>query len=60
MKKEYESPKAEKMTFDYSGVVVASAGSCIETSVYSYEAHGENENRCQTTYIGTEWTKSPV
>ena len=28
MKKEYEFPKAEKMTFEYSDVVVASSSQC--------------------------------
>ena len=56
MKKQYESPKAEKMTFDYAGVVVASS-SCTEESVYSFDAHEQWEERCQSTYIGTTWTK---
>ena len=33
MKKNYESPKAEKMTFDYNDVVVAS-GKCKQHTVF--------------------------
>ena len=33
MKKAYESPKAEKMTFDYSDAVVAS-GKCKQHTVF--------------------------
>ncbi len=32
MKKTYELPKAEKMAFDYSDVVVASGNQCVNTT----------------------------
>ncbi len=35
MKKSYESPKAEKMAFQYSDVVVASGVTCINRTTYS-------------------------
>ncbi len=59
MRKEYEAPKAEKMAFDYSDVVVASSPSgCEEINKYSLDARPEDAPRCGTTYIGTEWTKA--
>ena len=59
MRKAYEAPKAEKMAFDYSDVVVASSVNCTEENVYSFEAHEVDADRCRTTYIGTTWTKNP-
>ena len=35
MKKAYESPKAEKMNFDYSETVVASAAKCRNETHYT-------------------------
>ncbi len=36
MKKTYELPKAEKMAFDYSDVVVASGTQCVNTTTITY------------------------
>ena len=38
MKKEYGTPKAEKVTFDYSEVVVASGTSCYWVQPDSHDA----------------------
>lgn len=40
MRKEYESPKAEKVEFDYKEVVVASA--CDSGVSYTKENHGSS------------------
>lgn len=48
MKKEYENPKAEKMEFDYSEVVVASRCGGGVTIDYVNEAYG-----CDTTPVKT-------
>lgn len=48
MKKTYESPKVEKVAFDYSDVVVASGTEkCIEKLFQSVEVSGGN---CTQTY----------
>ncbi len=47
MKKSYESPKAEKMAFDYSDVVVASGDKCIEKYVGTVNPSG---GQCKGTF----------
>lgn len=48
MKKTYESPKVEKVAFDYSDVVVASGtDKCIEILYQSVEISG---GKCTQTY----------
>ncbi len=60
MKKAYEFPKAEKMTFDYSDVVVASSTGCTEENVYTLEAREMDAERCHSFFTGqTVWTKNP-
>ena len=44
MKKEYEAPKAEKMTFNYSEEVIASGGCGGE-----YREYTNNYTGCRTT-----------
>ena len=46
MKKSYESPKAEKMAFQYSDVVVASGTTCINRTIYSLSNH--EGDHCKT------------
>ena len=46
MKKEYETPKAEKLEFDYNKTVVASYNKCVigGASVYWNDSNGHCEN----------------
>ncbi len=49
MKKDYEAPKAEKVNFQYSEVVVASVGGCYnETTLRDLNAQSTN---CRTTEV---------
>lgn len=50
MKKNYESPKAEKMEFNYSETVVAQSGSI---PCGNYHTVGQNfpENNCSSEYV---------
>ena len=55
MKKEYKSPKAEKMEFNYSDTVVAESGGCryfITKSDWNYVG-------CDTTDV-KNWTGDKV
>ena len=57
MKKAYESPKAEKMEFDYSEVVVASGKKCDGGITIDYvEGYSGCREREKQTYneYGTE------
>lgn len=44
MKKEYGTPKAEKVTFDYSEVVVASSTACYWEQRDTHQVEPCNEN----------------
>lgn len=54
MKKEYESPKVEKVAFDYSDAVVASTSQCIEKY---YGSVNPSNGQCKGSYQ-IEYTNS--
>lgn len=55
MKKAYESPKAEKMKFDYSDAVVASGTGCISGEIWEMTAGpvAVGEEACHSQQVST-------
>ena len=52
MKKTYETPKIEKMAFNYSDVVVASKVQCTD-KVLKTNVHVEGQPACESDYDTT-------
>ena len=50
MKKVYETPKVEKMAFNYSDAVVASNGNC-----HTEGNHGWNDMGCESQIWNPHW-----
>lgn len=50
MKKEYESPKAEKLEFNYADTVTASGGKC-SGGIYRMYTHGYDNCREKETEV---------
>ena len=54
MKKDYEAPKAEKMEFNYSEMVVASSCNSGITKYYTDEGKKPDGTACDSRYVNDD------